>query len=79
MMVGGRDAIATGVVTRSDNPWFPGLKPVGSKVALTVQDNGRKGDRAGWVWGFLGAPVSDCQGAVPFIEMTNGGFTVRGQ
>lgn len=78
LAVGGREAIATGVVTRGEAPWFPGKPVVGQKVALSVEDHGRHGDRIGWVWGFFGAPVSDCQGTVPFIRTTGGDFTVRG-
>ncbi|MFE2413780.1 hypothetical protein ACFXDE_36165 [Kitasatospora sp. NPDC059408] len=76
--VGGREAIATGVVTSGEAPWFPGRTPVGAKVALTVQGNGRHAGRVGWVWGMFGAPVSDCQGTVAFLPTTSGGFTVRG-
>ncbi|MGW2373073.1 hypothetical protein [Kitasatospora sp. NPDC001683] len=78
LAVGGREAIATGVVTKGEAPWFPGRPVVGQKVALSVEDDGRHGDRIGWVWGFFGAPVSDCQGTVPFIRTTGGDFTVRG-
>ncbi|MER7754947.1 hypothetical protein [Kitasatospora sp. NPDC097643] len=78
LAVGGRDAIATGVVTGGQAPWFPDRPLIGQKVALTVQDNGRHGDRIGWVWGMFGLPVSDCQGTVPFIRTTTGDLTVRG-
>ncbi|MFJ6384235.1 hypothetical protein ACIQI7_30050 [Kitasatospora sp. NPDC092039] len=78
LAVGGREAIATGVVTKGEAPWFPGLELVGQKVALSIEDNGRHGDRMGWVWGALGQPVSDCQGTVPFIRTTSGDFSVRG-
>ncbi|MBD0689078.1 hypothetical protein [Streptomyces sp. CBMA123] len=78
LAVGGREAIATGVVTKGEVPWFPGRPVVGQKVALSVEDDGRHGDRVGWVWGFFGAPVSDRQGTVPFIRTTSGDFTVRG-
>ncbi|MFI9364076.1 hypothetical protein ACIG5E_23940 [Kitasatospora sp. NPDC053057] len=78
LAVGGHEAVATGVVTKGEAPWFPGRSPVGQKVALSVEDNGRHGDRIGWVWGFFGQPVSDCQGTVPFIRTTSGDFTVRG-
>ncbi|GHF55532.1 hypothetical protein GCM10018790_36750 [Kitasatospora xanthocidica] len=76
--VGGRQAIATGVITKGEAPWFPGLEVVGQKVSLSVEDNGRHGDRLGWIWGALGQPVSDCQGTVPFIRTTGGDLTVRG-
>ncbi|MFF7995279.1 hypothetical protein ACFZDG_36615 [Kitasatospora xanthocidica] len=76
--VGGRQAIATGVITKGEAPWFPGLELVGQKVSLSVEDNGRRGDRLGWVWGVFGQPVSDCQGTVPFIRTTGGDLTVRG-
>ncbi|MFJ8624704.1 hypothetical protein ACIRD3_17915 [Kitasatospora sp. NPDC093550] len=75
---GGREAIATGVITKGEAPWFPGLEVVGQKVSISVEDNGRRGDRLGWVWGALGQPVPDCQGTVPFIRTTGGDFTVRG-
>ncbi|MFD5464368.1 hypothetical protein ACFWIQ_16320 [Kitasatospora sp. NPDC127059] len=78
LAVGGREAIATGVVTGGEVPWFPGRPVVGRKVALSVEDDGRRGDRVGWVWGFFGAPVSDCQGTVPFLRTTSGDFTVHG-
>ncbi|MFE4394182.1 MULTISPECIES: hypothetical protein [Streptomycetaceae] len=78
LAVGGREAIATGVITKSEAPWFPGLELTGQKVALSVEDNGRRGDRMGWVWGVFGQPVSDCQGTVPFIRTTSGDFSVRG-
>ncbi|MFJ6619490.1 hypothetical protein ACIQOW_18155 [Kitasatospora sp. NPDC091335] len=78
LAVGGREAIATGVVTKGEAPWFPGLELVGSKVSVSVEDNGRRGDRMGWVWGALGKPVSDCQGTVAFIRTTSGDFSVRG-
>ncbi|MEU8923253.1 hypothetical protein AB0D10_20320 [Kitasatospora sp. NPDC048545] len=78
LAVGGREAIATGVITKGEAPWFPGLEPVGQKVSVSVEDDGRHGDRLGWVWGALGQPVSDCQGTVPFIRTTGGDFTVRG-
>lgn len=78
LAVGGREAVATGVVTGGEAPWFPGKPLIGQKVALSVEDDGRHGDRIGWVWGFFGAPVSDCQGTVPFIRTTGGDFTVRG-
>ncbi|MEV7188471.1 hypothetical protein [Kitasatospora sp. NPDC093102] len=77
LAVGGREAIATGVVTKGEAPWFPGLELVGQKVSLSVEDNGRRGDRMGWVWGVFGQPVSDCQGTVPFIRTTSGDFSVR--
>ncbi|MER7582892.1 hypothetical protein [Kitasatospora sp. NPDC097691] len=76
--VGGREAIATGVITKGEAPWFPGLEVVGRKVSVSVEDNGRHGDRLGWVWAALGQPVADCQGTVPFIRTTAGDFTVRG-
>lgn len=76
--VGGREAIATGVITKGEAPWFPGLEVVGQKVSISVEDNGRHGDRLGWVWGALGQPVADCQGTVPFIRTTAGDLTVRG-
>ncbi|MFF4384386.1 hypothetical protein [Kitasatospora sp. NPDC001547] len=78
LAVGGREAIATGVITKGEAPWFPGLELVGQKVALSIEDNGRHGDRMGWVWGAFGQPVSDCQGTVPFIRTTSGDFSVRG-
>ncbi|MFJ3217707.1 hypothetical protein ACIPLC_17525 [Kitasatospora sp. NPDC086801] len=78
LAVGGREAIATGVVTKGEAPWFPGRPLIGQQVALSVEDDGRRGDRLGWVWGMFGAPVSDCQGTVPFIRTTGGDFTVRG-
>ncbi|MGW3232519.1 hypothetical protein [Kitasatospora sp. NPDC001095] len=78
LAVGGREAIATGVVTKGEAPWFPGLELTGQKVALSVEDNGRRGDRMGWAWGVFGQPVSDCQGTVPFIRTTSGDFSVRG-
>ncbi|MFH9350658.1 hypothetical protein [Kitasatospora sp. NPDC017646] len=78
LAVGGREAVATGVVTEGEAPWFPGKPVVGQKVALSVEDHGRHGDRVGWVWGFFGEPVSDCQGTVPFIRTTGDDFTVRG-
>ncbi|MFI6444774.1 hypothetical protein [Kitasatospora sp. NPDC050543] len=77
LVVGGRDAIATGVVTSGTVPRFPDLELIGSKVAITVQDNGRA-DRLGWVWGGFGQPVADCQGTVPFIRTTSGNYAVRG-
>ncbi|MFF2043647.1 hypothetical protein ACFVVX_24835 [Kitasatospora sp. NPDC058170] len=78
LAVGGGTAIATGVVTKGEVPWFPGTEVVGTKVSITVQDNGRA-DRLGWIWGAFGAPVSDCQGTVPFMRTSSGGgFTVRG-
>lgn len=78
LAVGGREAIATGVITKGEAPWFPGLELVGQKVALSVEDDGRHGDRMGWVWGAFGQPVSDCQGTVAFIRTTSGDFSVRG-
>ncbi|SOB80053.1 hypothetical protein [Streptomyces sp. 1331.2] len=75
---GGREAIATGVITKGEAPWFPGTELAGTKVALSVEDNGRHGDRMGWVWGVFGQPISDCQGTVPFIRTTGGDFSVRG-
>ncbi|MFE6053792.1 hypothetical protein ACFQ6N_23820 [Kitasatospora sp. NPDC056446] len=78
LAVGGREAIATGVITKGEAPWFPGLEVVGQKVSVSVEDNGRHRDRLGWVWGALGQPVADCQGTVPFIRTTGGDFTVRG-
>ncbi|MET8546604.1 hypothetical protein ABZW03_39225 [Kitasatospora sp. NPDC004799] len=78
LAVGGREAIATGVITKGEAPWFPGLQLVGQKVSLSVEDAGRRGDRMGWVWGAFGQPVSDCQGTVPFIRTTSGDFSVRG-
>ncbi|MGW1174076.1 hypothetical protein ACWD4P_10160 [Kitasatospora sp. NPDC002543] len=78
LAVGGREAIATGVITKGEAPWFPGLELTGQKVSLSVEDTGRRGDRMGWVWGVFGQPVSDCQGTVPFIRTTSGDFSVRG-
>ncbi|WP_316525365.1 hypothetical protein [Kitasatospora brasiliensis] len=78
LAVGGREAIATGVVTKGEAPWFPGVDLVGQKVSISLEDNGRHGDRMGWVWGVFGQPVSDCQGTVPFIRTTGGDFSVRG-
>ncbi|MFD5083352.1 hypothetical protein ACFWOG_12030 [Kitasatospora sp. NPDC058406] len=77
LAAGGRTAITTGVVTGGSAPWFPDLTLVGSRVSLTVQDDGRN-DRLGWLWGAFGIPVSDCQGTVPFIRTDTGNFTVRG-
>ncbi|MEU8510637.1 hypothetical protein AB0C76_03460 [Kitasatospora sp. NPDC048722] len=76
--VRGREAITTGVVTSGEAPWFPGRTPVGAKVALTAQGNGRHSGRVGWAWGMFGAPVSDRRGTVAFLPTTSGGFTVRG-
>ncbi|MEU6239355.1 hypothetical protein, partial [Kitasatospora sp. NPDC047058] len=77
LAVGGRDAITTGVVTKAETPWFPGTGFVGTKVSLTVQDDGRA-DRLGWLLGAFGVPVADCQGTVPFIGTDHGNLTVRG-
>ncbi|MEE1782020.1 hypothetical protein PUR71_03595 [Streptomyces sp. SP17BM10] len=75
---GDRLAVATGMVTSGEAPWFPGRTPVGQTVALTVQGDGRHAGRVARVRGVFGAPVSDCQGAVAFLPTTSGGFTVRG-
>ncbi|MER5350072.1 hypothetical protein ABT093_07045 [Kitasatospora sp. NPDC002551] len=77
LAVGGRTAIATGVITSGTVPWFPDVPFLGSKVSLTVQDEGRN-DRLGWLWGAFGTPVSDCQGTVPFLRTDTSSFTVRG-
>ncbi|MGW6914610.1 hypothetical protein ACWGB8_12425 [Kitasatospora sp. NPDC054939] len=77
VVAAGRDAIVTGVVTAGEAPWFPDMTVVGSRVAVTVQDNGRV-DRVGWVMGAFGAPVADCQGTVPFIRTSSGTLTVHG-
>ncbi|MFE4974117.1 hypothetical protein ACFRAR_18655 [Kitasatospora sp. NPDC056651] len=74
----GRERRVTGVVTKGEAPWFPGVEPAGQKVSISLEDNGRGGDRMGWVWGVFGQPVSDCQGTVPFIRTTGGDFSVRG-
>ncbi|MEV7780537.1 hypothetical protein [Kitasatospora sp. NPDC088351] len=50
---------------------------MGSKVSITVQDNGRA-DRLGRLRGAFGRPVPDCRGAVAFIRTSSGNFTVRG-
>ncbi|MEV7022715.1 hypothetical protein [Kitasatospora sp. NPDC093558] len=76
--VGGQEAIATGVITSGEAPWFPKLTPVGTKVAVTVQANGRHAGRVGWVWGVFGPSISDCQSTVAFLPTTSGGYTVRG-
>lgn len=79
LAVGGRDAIATGVITSGQVPWFPGTRFIGTRVAVTLQDNGNgRASRAGWLWGAFGVPISDCQGSVPFIAMTHGRYMVRG-
>ncbi|MGC0417374.1 hypothetical protein ABIA38_002888 [Embleya sp. AB8] len=63
LAAGGREAIATGVVTGGEAPWFPGLPLIGRKVAISVEDDGPHRDRLGWVWGMFGTPVSPTAGA----------------
>ncbi len=74
----GQVGILTGTVTWAEHPGAPQVEFVGKPVSLTVQDEGVRGDRIGWVWGFFGEPVSRLQGTAPVLRLSDGGFTVRG-
>ncbi|RZS34477.1 hypothetical protein EV193_109268 [Herbihabitans rhizosphaerae] len=73
LIVGGPVAIATGMVTKSDQ--YPGL--VGVRRGFSVYDGGRK-DRIGYSWVFDPGSlesVPKCLSAAPFEWVEEGNFT----
>lgn len=78
LVVGGKVAVVTAVITRADLPGLPGVDLVGKRVGLTVHDDGRS-DRVGWSWGVAGfdQDVPQCLSTAPFFKTTRGDFRVR--
>ncbi|GAA2820996.1 hypothetical protein GCM10010452_56510 [Crossiella cryophila] len=74
----GQVGVVNGKITWAEHPGAPQIEFVGKPVSLTVQDEGRRGDRIGWVWGFFGQPVSPLQGSAPVLRLSDGDFAVRG-
>ncbi|MEV7075674.1 hypothetical protein [Streptomyces sp. NPDC093990] len=71
LLTGGKVAVASGVITRTD---LPGAK--GNRVGFTVHDVGRH-DRLGYSWASVGNPVETkdlpkCVSAAPFEKVKNG-------
>jgi len=71
LVAGGPVAVATGVVTASNDP-----AKVGKPVSFSLKDG--RIDRLGWIWGFAAdAPqIVDCQSTVPFYAPRWGGLLV---
>ncbi|MFB9905937.1 hypothetical protein [Allokutzneria oryzae] len=73
-------AVMTGIVERAELPGLPPeIKVVGKRVGLSVQDNGKRGDRIGWSWATGGFEQNTllCNSTVPFFTTTNGDYKVR--
>ncbi|WP_350278549.1 hypothetical protein [Kribbella sp. HUAS MG21] len=71
LAVGGPVAMATGVVTGSDDPG-----KVGKPVSFALKDGAV--DRVGWLWSWSGGQsVVDCRSGVPFRAARPGGVIVR--
>ncbi|MFJ6386811.1 hypothetical protein ACIQJT_04300 [Streptomyces sp. NPDC091972] len=71
LLTGGKVAVASGVITRTD---LPGAQ--GNRVGFTVHDVGRH-DRLGYSWASVGNPVETkdlpkCVSAAPFEKVKNG-------
>ncbi|MFF4408281.1 hypothetical protein ACFY2W_11000 [Streptomyces sp. NPDC001262] len=76
LVTGGKVAVATGVITKSD---LDGS--VGKRVGFTVDDRGRHGDRLGYSWAATGSPrdtndLPKCVSSAPFEKVESGDFTV---
>ncbi|MEV4222268.1 hypothetical protein [Nonomuraea sp. NPDC049725] len=78
LLVGGEVAVATGVITRGQANLTndKNTDVTGQKVSFTVHDDGRS-DRLYWMWGFMNAPINDCQGTAPILKTSHGNFKVR--
>ncbi|MFI6797405.1 hypothetical protein [Streptosporangium canum] len=78
LLVGGEVAVATGVITRgyANLTDEKNTDVTGQKVSFTVHDNGRS-DRLYWMWGFMNAPINDCQGMAPILKTSHGDFKVH--
>ncbi|MGW0520513.1 hypothetical protein [Crossiella sp. NPDC003009] len=74
----GQVGVVNGKITWAEHPGAPQVEFVGKPISLTVQDEGTRGDRIGWVWGFFGQPVSPLQGTAPVLRLRDGDFSVRG-
>jgi hypothetical protein len=72
LITGGHVATVTGVVTKADAPDFRG-----KRVGITVEDNGRKGDRLGFSWGVAPNPPQRCLGTAPFTVVKAGNYRVH--
>jgi hypothetical protein len=72
LITGGHVATVTGVVTKADAPDFRG-----KRVGITVEDNGRKGDRLGFSWGVAPDPPQRCLGTAPFTVVKAGNLRVH--
>jgi hypothetical protein len=72
LAVGGPVAMATGVVTASDDP-----AKIGKPVSFALKDGAI--DRVGWLWSWSeGQPsIVDCRSTVPFHPARPGGVLVR--
>jgi hypothetical protein len=70
LAVGGPVAMATGVVTGSDDP-----AKIGKPVSFSLKDGAI--DRVGWLWSWSGQPVVDCRSIVPFHAARPGSVLVR--
>jgi hypothetical protein len=67
---GGPVAMATGVVTTSNDP-----ARVGQPVSFAVKDG--RTDRISWLTGWTGGAVADCRSVVPSHAPRYGGVVVR--
>lgn len=71
LVTGGHVATVTGVVTETDVPDF-----LGQRVGVTVEDQGKRGDRLGFSWGVAPLPTPQCLGPAPFTQVVGGDYTV---
>ncbi|MGZ0148399.1 hypothetical protein ACXJJ3_15110 [Kribbella sp. WER1] len=73
LAVGGPVAMATGVVTRSDDP-----AKIGRPVSFSLKDGST--DRVGWLWSWSGGgtTIADCRSTVPFHAARPGSVLSRG-
>ncbi|MGW0842393.1 hypothetical protein ACWD26_19890 [Streptomyces sp. NPDC002787] len=71
LLTGGKVAVATGVITRTDLP-----KALGNRVGFTVHDQGRH-DRLGYSWATVGTPevtkdLPTCVSSAPYEKVRGG-------
>ncbi|GAA0453537.1 hypothetical protein ACFQ2B_27475 [Streptomyces stramineus] len=76
LATGGKVAMVTGVITRTDEPKFQGVR-----VGFTVDDRGRHGDRVGYSWLATNDPsatkdLPKCVSSAPIEILEKGDFTV---
>ena len=72
LAIGGPVAMATGVVTGSDDP-----AKIGKPVSFSLKDGST--DRVGWLWSWSEGhqAIADCRSTVPFHRVHPGGVLVR--